>query len=59
MDDPLGRGNGHRNGARAAGGDPTDPAHALSYPHVAPRTRDVIMGLLDEAHASLSTPDGL
>ena len=57
MDDPLGRGNGHLNGAHTAGGDPAGPAHALSYPHVAPRTRDVIADLLDEAHASLSTPE--
>jgi hypothetical protein len=57
MDDPLARGNGHGNAGRAAGRDPVGPAHDLSYPDGSPRIRDLIMDLLDEAHAALSTQD--
>ena len=57
MDDPLGRGNGHGNGGRSAGVDPVGPAHDLSYPHAAPCIRDVIVDMLDDAHASLSTQE--
>jgi hypothetical protein len=57
MEDPLGRINGHGAPMANGGGAPHDSRRTRLTPPGAASITDAIAGLLDEAHASLSTRD--